>query len=100
MTQFADLADKVYAKADGIVQRDIAGETLLVPVRGKLADLQRVFALEELPVFIWEHLDGQRTAAQIHQAVVDSYDVDGVQAEKDLAEFLDELLESGLIELK
>lgn len=37
--------DKVYRHSGDVVNRQILGDTLLVPVRGKLADLQRIFAL-------------------------------------------------------
>ena len=37
--------DTIYQHSPDVVARQILGETLLVPIRGELADLQRIFAL-------------------------------------------------------
>lgn len=98
MTRFEDVSDRVYAKAEAIVQREIAGETLLVPVRGKLADMQRIFALDEVPVFIWDKLDGVKTVAELRDAIVNTFDVEPEHAACDLVEFIEELSKAGLVE--
>jgi hypothetical protein len=46
----------VYRKKKDLVTREIAGETLIVPTRGNLADMQRIFALNGVAGFIWQHL--------------------------------------------
>ena len=86
----------VYRQADDIVSRAVAGETLLVPIRGRLADLQRLFALNPVAEFIWQQLDGERTLAHIRDAVVDRFDVPSDTAEADLTAFVGELTTAGL----
>ena len=88
----------IYTRKPDIVTRQIAGETLLVPVRGRLADLQRLFALEGVGEFIWNLLDGQTSEVLIVEAVCARYEVDAAVAARDLAEFLAAAQESGLIE--
>ena len=93
------MLDKTYKRKENVVTREIAGETLIVPVHGKLADMQRIFALDPVAAFVWRHLDGKTDAARICSRVVERFDVGLETAEKDVLEFLDELLETGLIHM-
>jgi hypothetical protein len=86
-----------HKRRDNVVCRRIAGETLLIPIRGTLADMQRVFVLEGAGEFIWESLDGARTAGEIRDAVVERFDVVVEDAEKDVNELLAELIRQDLI---
>jgi hypothetical protein len=81
----------------GVVSRKIVGETILVPITGKLADLQRVFALNPVAEFIWERLDGKRRLAEIRDDIVVAFEVAPQRAEDDLLELVSELLEEGLV---
>lgn len=89
---------KLYAQNDNIVRRDIAGETILVPIRGNLADMQRIYALDSVADFIWQQLDGRQSVGKIHSTLVNHFDVDAQQAAQDLTEFIDKLLQANLIE--
>lgn len=88
---------KVFRKREEIVSREIAGETILVPIKGKLADMQRIFAVDDVAEYIWQQLDGERKAADIRNGVMDLYDVGKEQAESDISEFIDALLKADLI---
>lgn len=90
--------DKVYRKSDGVVARSIAGELLLVPVRGRVADLQRIYSLDSVPAFIWERLDGAKALGAIRDEIVAAYEVEPDRAAADLHAFTRELADSGLIE--
>lgn len=80
----------------GVVSRKIAGEMLLVPISGSLADLRLVFALNPLAEHIWEQLDGERMLGDIRDGIVACFEVEAPQAERDLLELVDELLGEGL----
>jgi len=97
MPQTQEIWNRVYARTDGIIAREIAGEMLLVPVRGRVADMQRIFALDPTPQFIWEQLDGEKTLRAVLDAVLEAFDVEEEQAAADLLKFTDELLEAGLV---
>lgn len=88
---------EIYKKEDEIVSRKIAGETLLVPVMGELADMQRIFSLGPVAEYIWEHIDGKKNVSEITDEIVAVFDVSRQEAETDLLEFLDELIDKGLI---
>jgi len=89
---------EVYKKKSDIVYRKVAGETILVPISGRLADMQRIFALNPVGEFIWDKLDGSRSLHQISDDIQRFFDVTGEEANADLEGFIAELLKEGLIE--
>lgn len=97
MTSPPPLWDQVFRRSEALVTREIAGETLLVPMRGKLAKLQRIFALNPVGAFIWQQLDGERDLAAIHEAVVEHFEVSTQEAREDLVEYVTVLREAELI---
>jgi methyltransferase-like protein len=90
--------NKIYHKKEEVVSREIAEETILVPVRGKLADMQRIFSLNQTAEYIWENLDGKKKMEDILKGVLTHFDVSQKEAEKDISEFITELLNANLIE--
>jgi len=91
------LMDPVYRQADDIVTRKVADETLLVPIRGNMADLQRIFALDPVGETVWGRIDGDRGFAELVAAVVEAFDVAPHTARADVREFLGELEAAGLV---
>lgn len=89
--------DMVYRRNKDVVTRHIAGEILLVPVSGELADLKQVFSVESVAATTWELIDGQRSLEDIVTAVMDEYDVDRETALGDVNAFLEELEKSELV---
>jgi hypothetical protein len=86
-----------YRQSENVVTRQVAGETLLVPIRGDLAGIQRIFALDEVARFIWERIDGCIEVAALATQVVAAFDVNEEQAEEDIRGFIAELYAAGLI---
>ena len=97
-----NLSDKQWSKVlktkDRIVSRKIAGETILVPIRGNLADLQRIFVLNSVAEYIWLQLDEEKSFDEIRDSILLKFDVEKEEAERDLREFITGLLEAGLVE--
>ena len=87
-----------YRKRDRTVSRRIAGETLLVPVKGNLADMEHVFVLEGAGDFVWERIDGHKETEAIAAELAEEFGVDRDCALADVEEFTAELLEADLIE--
>lgn len=88
----------IYKKKKGLVTREIAGETLIVPLHGNLADMQRIFTLDSVAAFIWEHLDGEKSIDQICADVEAGFETGDRDVPADARHFIGELLEAGLIE--
>jgi hypothetical protein len=88
---------KIYVKNDAVLSRKIAGETILVPVRGKLADMKRIFTLNPVAEHIWDRIDGKNSVQTIGNSIVSAFDITHESAERDLEEFVAALLKENLI---
>ena len=88
----------IYRKKGEVVTRRIAGETLLVPVKAKLADMRKVFVLQGAGEFIWAEIDGKKSLTNVLEGITRDYDVKADVAEKDLCELVSDMLKAGLIE--
>lgn len=88
---------KSYVKDENLVTRCIAGETIIVPVRNLVADLNSIFTLNETGSAIWQWIDGKRSVDQIVHAVADEFEVTDAEAIRDLLAFLSGLEQAGLI---
>jgi hypothetical protein len=89
--------NKVFIRNHDVVSRKIAGELFLVPVKGKMADMENIFALTAVAEYIWDRLDGRKSLNEILTNVIDRFDVEHQQAESDIREFIMELVGAGLI---
>jgi hypothetical protein len=87
-----------FAKKGEFVSRTIAGETILVPVRGQIGDLDAIYNLNEVGSFIWERLDGIATVQNIKDAVAAEFEVPAEQAKDDTLQFIRDLKISGIVQ--
>ena len=80
------------------VTRQIAGETLIVPVAGRVMDVDSIYVLNEVASRIWELVGSPTTADRIAEIVASVFDVSPERAVEDVGEFLRSLGERGLIQ--
>ncbi len=80
-----------------LVTRRIAGETVIVPVRGGVGDLNSIYTLNQPGTLIWELLGSETPLDAIVGAVWREYDVTEDVARKDIGEFLQSLKSEDLI---
>jgi hypothetical protein len=92
-----NILDTCFSKEKDLVTRDVAGEEIIVPIKGHVGDLEGVFTLNEVGGMIWRLIDGHTTVPQLMEAVREEYDVEAAEAEKDVADFLRSLEDAGLI---
>lgn len=85
-----------YRRGVDAVTREIAGETLLVPIRGHLADLRRIYSLNPVGAYVWDRLEEAGDGGALAAAVAEAFEVEPAQAERDVRTFLDQLVEAGL----
>jgi len=88
---------KCFFKESDFATRSILGETIIVPIKGGVGDLNSIYILNELGTQIWELIDGKSTINRIIEEICEAYDVGPEEAEKDTMEFLNSLEVSGLI---
>ena len=91
------ILDTCFVKENDLVTRDVAGERIIVPIKGHVGDLEGVYTLNELGSLIWQLINGQTTARELAEAVKNEYDVGVAEAEKDVVDFLRSLEDAGLI---
>ena len=73
MTETADKSGvtvTVPRKADGFLSRSIGDETIIVPVRGGVGDLDAIFTLNPVGATIWNLIDGATPLDRLAAAVV------------------------------
>jgi hypothetical protein len=87
----------VYQRSESLVTRDLAGEKIIVPVRGKVGDLSGIYTLNSVANDIWSLLDGKRTVGEIVRLLEQDYDVDSSTLISDVSRLLDELSSEGLV---
>lgn len=80
-----------------LIKRQIAGDTILVPVGSAVFESNGLFVLNELASFIWDMLPSVNSEEEICQAVLGEYEVSERQAREDIAEFLSKLKTMGIL---
>ncbi len=73
--------------------RVIDGEAILVNFQDSF-----FYHLDSVGTFIWEHCDGRHTLAQIAARLVEEYDVTLEKALQDCRNFMERLVEQGLVQ--
>jgi hypothetical protein len=90
---------QVFVRSRAVVSRVVAGETLIVPVRGKVGDLASIYSFNQTGSLIWRLLDAPRTVGEVVGAVAEEYQIDTEQVRQDVLRFLGEMRGVGLIEI-
>lgn len=88
---------QTFIKTDDSVTRVIAGETLIVPVRAGVGDLDSIYTLNEVASRVWQLIDGQRGVREIARVISEEYDVAPEEAAQDSLELLESLAAVGLV---
>lgn len=85
------------AKSGNVVTRNVAGETIIVPVSNGVGNLEAIFTLNEVGGAIWQLLDGRTATEAVAAVIAREYDVDEAEARQDVSEFLGILKSKGLV---
>lgn len=91
--------DELLVRSQSVVARVIAGETLIVPIRGKVGDLASIYSFNGTGTLIWKLLETPKTVKQLAEAIANEYDVIEDHAEGDVAGFVGEMKAMGLVDV-
>jgi hypothetical protein len=94
-----ELEGKLFMRSRSVVSRVVAGETLIVPVRGKVGDLASIYSFNGTGSLIWQKLDAPKTLADLVEAVEREFRVAQKQAHRDVTKFMQDLLDVGLVDV-
>jgi len=93
-------ADKIFTKYTDYVQREVAGEFILIPIKRNLKEAGRLFVLNEMGALIWKQIDGERSTHDIASQFLAEFEVSKEEFEKDFDSLLNDLLSIQAIQEK
>lgn len=81
------------------VSREVAGETIVVPICRGVGDLDSVYTFNTVGRSLWHLLENCHSVEELANWIVTHYDVDAKQAVADVQSYLTELQEVGLVRM-
>jgi hypothetical protein len=90
--------NRVYRRSSDVVARQVGHESILVPIRQNVGNLDFVYTLSPVAARIWALLDGSRDIDAIVSELCGEFDVDRDTAMADVAELLTDLAETSLVQ--
>lgn len=81
----------LYNKKTNYASRKVGSELVLVPIKNNIAEMNKLFTLNEVGAYIWENLDDKNTIENIVDLVMAEFDTDHETAQKDTLDFLERL---------
>lgn len=88
----------VYSKNPNFVFRKVAREFLLIPVRKKLNQVNKLYVLNETAAAIWDRIDGRSSMEDIVDGVTRDFEVSAEQLSQDASTLIQDLLSIEAIE--
>ena len=92
--------EQLFVRSQTVVSRRVAGETLVVPVRGRVGDLASIYSFNQTGSLIWQSLESPRGFAELVSIVEQEYVVEHDQARRDVKQFLQDMLSADLVQAR
>ncbi len=89
---------QLFIRSRAVISRMDGGETLIVPVRGKAGNLASIYSFKGTGSFVWQLLESPRGLPELAEAVAREYGIGPGQAQKNVDQFIGEMLSVGLVE--
>ena len=80
---------------DTVFAQEIDGEMVLLDVNS-----ENYFGLDEVGCFIWKAIQEKQTLVAVYDSMLETYDVEPERLRSDLDEFIEQLRDAGLLEIK
>ena len=90
--------DTVLSPNGNFVFRKIGNETILVPVKAGVSELDSLFTFNEVGTVIWKGVENRSSVREIVSSVQSEFEIEPDSAESDVLEFLEVLVERNLIQ--
>jgi len=94
-----DTATDKIIRSQSVVARVVGGETLIVPIRGKVGDLASIYSFNGTGTLIWKLLASPKSVPELAAAVAEAYEVEPARAQSDVEQFVGEMKAVGLVEV-
>jgi len=90
--------ERIYAKSKDLVEREIEGEIIIVPLTSGIGDLEdELFSLNEVGRDVWARIDGKKPVSEIVKELEEIYEPEREKLTSDVLGFLGELEKRKLI---
>jgi hypothetical protein len=89
--------DVRFVRSTDLVSRDVAGETVVVPICRGVGDLDSIFTFNAVGTHVWNLLTEGRSEAELTSSVTKRFQVSEYVAQSDVRNFLTDLLGVGLV---
>lgn len=89
----------VFSKHLELVEREIEGELLVIPIMAGVGDADaNLYSFNEQGGAIWKLIDGTRSVGAIADAIIAEYEVSREQALREITAFCEDMLSRNLIQ--
>ena len=93
-----DKLERIYAKSRDLVEREIEGEIIIVPLTSGIGDLEdELFSLNKVGKDVWARIDGKKPVRNIVEELLELYQGGREKLTTDVLGFLEELEKRKLI---
>lgn len=79
------------------VLREIAGDYIIIPTGKTVLDFNGLITVNEVGVSLWKMLQNEVSFEDLVHGILEEYDVEEEVAREDIQEFLDKLVEGGIL---
>lgn len=79
------------------VLREIAGDYIIIPTGKTVLEFNGLITVNEVGASIWKMLQDETSFEKLVQGILEEYDVEDSVARQDVQEFLDKLVEGGIL---
>ena len=83
---------------EGFILRKIAGEDVVIPIGGNIANFNGLIRLNESATFLWKQLQNDVDKESLINSLIKEYEIDLELATKDVNAFINTLEEHKAIE--
>lgn len=88
---------RVFRRSTDVVCRQVGHESILVPIRHNVGNLDFVYTLSPVAARIWSLLDGVRSIDALTAEICNEFEVGAEAAATDVASLLADLAEASLV---
>ena len=79
------------------VLREIAGDYIIIPTGKTVLEFNGLVIVNEVGVSLWKMLQQEVSFEELVAGILEEYDVEEDVAREDIREFLDKIIESGIL---
>jgi hypothetical protein len=90
-------APRRFLRSPDLVSREIAGETVVVPICRGVGDLDSIFTFNSVGTHLWNVLAAVHTESELIKSITENFEVGDDVAQSDVRNFMTDLLEVGLV---